>query len=1149
MLVHRPIGNFLFMIVMLILASLIPAGRLLSAAPHASADCNIWWNEVLHDTFNSDYRSVVGPTTPGGAVKLRLRVAQSDITSARVRVWDDRANTQTYYSMAWDGAFDNDPVTYDWWYSDIPVGSQPTILYYFFEINDSGGGSCTADQDFYVDDDVKFYGGGSGAMSDGYDDTRSFQITVYDPAFSVPSWMQRGVVYQVFPDRFRDGNSGNNPPAGRFFYNTAAGTIVRSNQSDWNTTICDPRSTYTPSCAGQYSENFYGGDLQGITDKINQGYFDSLGVTVLYLNPIFYSPSNHKYDTADYLVVDSNFGTLAEFQNLVSAADGRGMEVILDGVFNHTSSDSPYFDYYSRYDAAGNLTSPNGPGANDGSGACEATTSSYRAWFYFSDVDTIYNPGRNADNSLALCADNPPGRTYEAWYGYGSLPKLKANTTPVRALIWSNGLNSAGPYWVSQGAGGWRFDVGGDVDPGLTNDPANDYWEGFRAAVRDSGVTGRSDTLLLGEEWGDGSPWLLGNEWDSVMNYRFRSAVLGWLFTGCSGNGCTGGTVFEDNDSNSSSASGSISQLSPSQLNARLRSIWEDYPPMAFKAMMNLEGSHDTNRLRFLLRKINNDNDGAAVQRMKEWWLFSFTFAGAPTLYYGDEVGLNHDGVWANSKWEDDPYNRAPFPWSDASGSSYTADTTNLLPHARRMASIRQSYRALQDGDVQFGMIINDAQKLYGFGRTNGTQTALIALNRDNAAHTATFSGLNAAPYNLPNGTVMVDALNGGTFTVSGGQLSLTVNSNWGVVLLEQAKVETPAVPSDLNPTPADPDVTLTWTAVRTDTAGGVEVVTSYTVHRSTNPTFTPDATNLIATVTPLAFGSVNAAVTYSDPGGYGDQNTYAVCAVNAAGKQSCTAPTPVKAILYTSSTTSGAAGGVSFADEDILSHNTSTGVWAMVFDGSDVGLGSTDVDALEFLDDGSILLSLDSASFNIPGLGTVDDSDIVKFIPTSLGSTTAGTWEMYFDGSDVGLTTDSEDVDAIGFTPAGKLVVSTLGSFTVTGASGADEDMVEFTATSTGWTTSGTWALYFDGSDVGLTATTEDIWGTWLDSATSQIYLSVSGAFSVTGASGDGADVFICAPGSLGSTTTCTFGPGLYWDGSANGYAGEVLDDIAIVR
>ncbi|GAB4526633.1 MAG: hypothetical protein Fur0018_11940 [Anaerolineales bacterium] len=892
-------------------------GQHTQAAPlAAAADCNIWWSQALHDTFDSNYRSPSGAVTPGTTVRVRLRVAQSDITSARVRVWDDRTNTQTYYDMAWDGAFDTDPTTYDWWYADIPLGAQPTALYYFFEINDAPGW-CTADQDFYVDDDPHFYGGGQGTMSDAYDDTRSFQITVYDPAFSVPSWMQRGVVYQIFPDRFRNGDPSNNPVTGRFSYARANGSITRSHTitntantaGDWNFTICDPRSTYSPDCPNFYGDNFYGGDLRGVIQKVEDGYFTNLGVTVLYLNPIFRSPSNHKYDTADYMTIDPDFGTLADFQELVQKAGQRGIRVILDGVFNHTSSDSTYFDRYSRYNATGTLTSPGGVGTDDNSGACESPASPFRTWY------TIPASGSPATGIHDRCdandSDDPGGawtQTYTAWYGYGSLPKLQANTPAVRSLIWSNGTSSVGPYWVSRGASGWRFDVGGDVDPGLTSDPANDYWEGFRSAVR----TVNTETLLLGEEWGDATPWLLGNEWDSVMNYRFRSALLGWLMTGCNaGNGCAGGTQFEDNDSNTASASGAITSLTPSQFNARLLSIWEDYPPMAFKAMMNLEGSHDTNRMRFLLKKTNYDNDSTAIQRMKEWWIFSFTYPGAPTLYYGDEIGLNHDGVWSAGKWEDDPYNRAPFPWDDAPGSSYTADS-GLQAHARKMASIYHSYRALQDGDVQHGIVLDDANKLYGFARTNGSQAALIVLNRDTSAHTTSITGLNTAPYNLSDGTVLVDALNGGTYTVIGGAVNVTVNSNWGVVLLEQQKIDTPQLPAGYTQPVASANIV--FSPVFTDTTGGYELVSAYHLYRGTSPSFTPGAGNQIATIEPATFGGytltyqANPAMTIAYSGGqitvYDPDGVagsyYAIGVENAAGGTAQSTPSPLAVTLET---------------------------------------------------------------------------------------------------------------------------------------------------------------------------------------------------------------------------------------------------------
>ena len=862
----------------------------LHPAPVLAGDCNIHWTQVLHDTFDPDYRSPDGPVTPGTTVKLRLRVEQGDINSARVRVWNDGTDTATYHDMTWDGTFDNDTTTYDWWYVDISVGVAPTILYYFFELNDNV--SCSpADQDFYVDDDPKFYGGGHGTMSDSYDDSRSFQLTVYDPAFTVPDWIQTGVVYQVFPDRFRDGDPSNNPPAGRFSYNTNGGTIVRSDdaEGDWNTTICDPRVVGT-DCTNKYGDNFYGGDLAGITEKIHAGYFDALGVSILYLNPIFLSPSNHKYDTADFMKIDPDFGTLTDFQTLIAAAHTHNIKVILDGVFNHTSSDSPYFDLFKRYDADGNLvyTNTTGTGTDDNSGACESPNSAYRSWYYL--PDTGIPPNAPTDRCDSNDSDDTGGAwttTYKTWWGYGSLPKLQANSSPVRQLIFSNTLSSVGPYWIHQGASGWRFDVGDDIDPGRTVDPSNDYWESFRAAVRDDAVTGISDTLMLGEVWGDASPFLLGNEWDSVMNYRFRSTVFGWLFTGCAdGDGCTGNTAFEDNDSNSASSSGSISQLSPSQFNARLRSIEEDYPPMAFKAMMNLAGSHDTNRVRYLLKKINNDSDNAALQRMKEWWLFAFTYAGAPTLYYGDEIALSHDAVWGDSKWQDDPYNRAPYPWPDTTGSSY-APVTSTLAFARKMSSIRWSYSALQSGDVQHGLVISDTDQVYGFGRTLTTTTtttaALILLNRDASQHTVTLNNLTAAPYNLNNGTVLYDAIEGHEYTVTDDRVSVPVNATWGVALLDKAKIDTPIAPTPTITRDAG-GVHLSWTPINTDTTSKRELVTSYEIHRSPNATFTPSAGTRIATLTPPHFGSVDGRIHYTDTvaadGGY----FYSVRALNAAG-------------------------------------------------------------------------------------------------------------------------------------------------------------------------------------------------------------------------------------------------------------------------
>ena len=188
-------------------------------------------------------------------------------------------------------------------------------------------------------------------------------------------------------------------------------------------------------------------------------------------------------------------------------------------------------------------------------------------------------------------------------------------------------------------------------------------------------------------------------------------------------------------------------------------------------------------------------------------------------------------------------------------------------------------------------------------------------------------------------------------------------------------------------------------------------------------------------------------------------------------------------------------------ANEDILAFDGA--VFSLFFDGSDVGLSGFTIDAFSIISPTEILMSFTAAGA-IPGIsGTVDDSDIVKFTATSLGPNTAGSFELYFDGSDVELTFGSEDIDAIELLPNGHLLISMVGSFIVGGLTGADADILEFTPSSLGDNTAGTWAFYFDGSDVGLTTISEDIDAVAVDSITGKIYLSTAGNFAVTGLAG----------------------------------------------
>jgi len=242
---------------------------------------------------------------------------------------------------------------------------------------------------------------------------------------------------------------------------------------------------------------------------------------------------------------------------------------------------------------------------------------------------------------------------------------------------------------------------------------------------------------------------------------------------------------------------------------------------------------------------------------------------------------------------------------------------------------------------------------------------------------------------------------------------------------------------------------------------------------------------------------------------------------------------------LYLSFTSSQTVGGIASADEDILRFDGTN--WSLFFDGSDVGVGTPDLFAFSILDADTILMSF-SVSVTVNGIATTPQ-DVLRFDATSLGSTTAGTFSMYFDGSDVGLSTTSENIDSLSLLPDGRLLISTNGSPSVPGlTTGKDEDVLAFTQTSLGSTTSGTWSMYFDGSDVGLAETSsEDIDA--LDVVNGNIYLSTQGDFSVDNILGADEDVFVCAATSLGGVTACNYSPGLYFDGSTWGVAANDVD------
>lgn len=236
---------------------------------------------------------------------------------------------------------------------------------------------------------------------------------------------------------------------------------------------------------------------------------------------------------------------------------------------------------------------------------------------------------------------------------------------------------------------------------------------------------------------------------------------------------------------------------------------------------------------------------------------------------------------------------------------------------------------------------------------------------------------------------------------------------------------------------------------------------------------------------------------------------------------------------------------GLPVENKDILSFDGST--FSLLFDGSDVGLRKPAIDAFAMLDDGSLLLSFAQAGV-VPGIpGTTDDSDIVRFVPDALGENTAGSFFLYLDGSDVGLTRNGEDVDAVELLPDGRLLISTKGGVTVPGVAAEDENVLAFSPTSLGATTAGVWALYFDGSDVGLADRSgEDVDGLAQDGA-GKIYLSTAGNFSVPGVSGADQDVFVFTPWSTGAATSGIYESALLFYGSAFGLSRNDLAAISL--
>ena len=514
---------------------------------------------------------------------------------------------------------------------------------------------------------------------------QAWQQTVFDDSHTTPDWFGRGVTYQIFPDRFR-----------RTFTPDPNGmTGFRWVHSKW-----DEMMSYMPEEDGLiHNRDFFGGNLAGIEEKLD--YLKDLGVTTLYLCPIFEADSNHRYNTGDFEKIDPMLGTEEDFRRLCDKAHALGMRVMLDGVFNHTGHNSRYFNALDQYDTLG---------------AAQSKDSPYYSWYNFHNWPT----------------------KYDAWWDFHTLPAVNEMHPDYVDYIIEN-ENSIIRRWLRAGADAWRLDVADEL-PG-------EFIAGIRRAMMET----KPDSFLLGEVWEDGSnkiaygvrrKYLLGRETHSLMNYPFRVGAMNYL---------QGGNA--------------------EHFVNTMETVRENYPRDAFYSCMNMLGTHDTPRILTMLGTFPREAPADRIERanyhMSDGERFRgqrllgtgaillYNFPGSPTIFYGDEVGM--EGY-------EDPFNRATFPWGH--------EDSVLLRHFAKLGKLRSERRSMQEGDLRW---------LYAKG-------GVLAFARElDGEITVSFTnvGDEAAVVDLEwNGDLATDALTGQQFLSHNGKVTIKLPPLDGMLLI-----------------------------------------------------------------------------------------------------------------------------------------------------------------------------------------------------------------------------------------------------------------------------------------------------------------------------------------------------------------------------
>lgn len=391
-----------------------------------------------------------------------------------------------------------------------------------------------------------------------------WQITVFDEAYHTPAWMKGGVMYQIFPDRFYRAEGD---------YPVRYGKILRE---DWG-----GLPSYRPNSSGKVLNNdFFGGNLNGVTEKLD--YLQSLGVTVLYFNPIFEAYSNHRYDTGDYLKIDPLLGTDADLDRLVAEAEKRGIRIILDAVLNHTGSDSRYFNKYGTYDSLGAYQSQDSP---------------YADWYRFSHFPD----------------------QYDSWWGIDTLPAVNENSSSYQEFVF--GEDGVLHHWLRRGIGGYRLDVADELP--------DFFLEKLRCVVKEASA----DAVIIGEVWEDASnkiayserrKYLQGGELDSVMNYPLKDAIIGFVKSGKTSQ--LRETLFMLMDNYPKETLDCLMNILGTHDTARILTVFG--------------GKECSDKDEMATTFLSESEKAAAKRKVMMAAVLQFTLPGVPCIYYGDENAM-----------------------------------------------------------------------------------------------------------------------------------------------------------------------------------------------------------------------------------------------------------------------------------------------------------------------------------------------------------------------------------------------------------------------------------------------------------------------------------------------------------------------------